>query len=110
MAEAMYLSKVQCAAVSTWRGEMMEPPQKGTVSPVSTRAACGGTFVRSAKSTAAHLPGVLLGLGLHAAHYAGSPVGHSTVADAGHRGGGGGRGLCNSISGTCGHMGGVGWV
>ena len=44
----------------------------------------------SAKSTAAHLPGVLLDLGLHAAHYAGPPVGHSTGAGAGHIGGGGG--------------------
>ena len=87
---------------------MMEPPQKGTVSPVSTRAAFQCQWYsceESAKSTAAHLPGVLLDLGLHAAHYAGPPVGHSTVADAGSRGRGGGRGLCHPICGAGGHRG-----
>ena len=48
MTEAMYLSKVQWAAVSTCLEVRMEPPQNGVFAPVKTMAACGSyDFVKS---------------------------------------------------------------
>ena len=76
-------ASTQWAAVSTWRGETREPPQKSceiSIHLVKRRATCRGYRVTTTLvTTAADLPGVLVLLGLHPAHHSALSPGLAAV-------------------------------
>ena len=91
----MKRSYVQWPAVSTWRGEMMEPPQKGMSSPADTRPTCREYryIVLAMKDLYSsnskcylniwclfHLPRVFIDLRLQSTHNPGQSLSLPTVA------------------------------
>ena len=80
---AVWRSYVQCAAVSTCRGEMIDPPHQGVLSPGDTRPTflyvkeCIESFLPILFFDT-HLPGILMYFCLNSPHNSRLSSGHST--------------------------------